>query len=103
MTSESDPRLTAALRDVAGLKTRISALREEKMAAIKAGGKGDLASTPRPPSLRVDFKPRRIMRGHLGKVGVVRVSFFVGSLSFVSALAAHVCSLRMVHTLVCAF
>jgi len=67
MSEES--RLAAVRQEIAGLKGRISALKEAKNAVLRDDSKEvDWEQIGKAADVRYEFKTRRTLRGHLGKV-----------------------------------
>ncbi len=67
--ADLEGRLAAVRGEISGLKTRISAIKEKKNAVLREEDRDvDWEALGKPATVRFDFKTRRVLRGHLGKV-----------------------------------
>ena len=67
--SEIEGRLTSVRGEIAGLKTRIQAIKDKKNAVLREDNKEiDWEELGKASDTKFDFKTRHVLRGHLGKV-----------------------------------
>lgn len=67
--SDLEGRLASVRGEIAGLKTRITAIKDKKNGVLREGnGEVDWEKLGKPSEAKFDFKMRHVLRGHLGKV-----------------------------------